>query len=146
MNGSEIMGINWIWLGLLIFVIVLDITTSSFTFSWLGIGFIVSFILGFFFDITIQVLVAVILGTISLLIGLKYTKKYMNKNIPQEKLLVGKYEGLQCEADFDLESNSQCRIKVNQVYWTAKNIGEPIKKGDTYTILKIENNKLIIKK
>ncbi len=44
------MDLNWIWFGLLIFVIIVDITTSSFTFSWLGLGFIPAFIAGYFVD------------------------------------------------------------------------------------------------
>lgn len=140
------MDINWIWLALLIFVIILDISTSSFTFSWLGIGFIVAFILGFFYDITVQIFIAVILGTISILFGIKVSKKYMKTNIKQEKLLVGKFEGKEFTADFDLAANNECRIKVNEVYWTAKNIGEDIKTGDIYTIIKIQDNKLVIKK
>lgn len=140
------MGINWIWLALLVFVVVLDICTSSFAFSWIGIGFIVAFIAGFFLDFTLQLYIAIILGTISLLIGLKVTKKYMKKNLKNEKLLVGKFEDKEFTADFTLNSNSESRIKVKEVYWSAKNIGEDISVGDTFKVLKIENNKLIISK
>lgn len=140
------MGVNWIWFALTIFVIIIDVTTSSFTFSWLAIGFLPAFIAGFFIGFTSQIFIALILGTIAIIYGLKISKKYITKNLPQEKLLVGKYEGKQFIADFILAQSSECRIKVNEVYWTAKNIGEAINFGDVYTIISIKENKLIIKK
>lgn len=140
------MDLNWIWFGLLIFVIVVDITTSSFTFSWLGLGFIPAFIAGYFVDFTTQIWIALILGTIAIIFGLKVSKKYINVNLPTEKPLVGKYEDREFISEVKLESNRECRIKVNEVYWTARNIGEDINIGDTFKVLKIENNKLIIKK
>ncbi len=136
------MDLNWIWFGLLIFVIIVDITTSSFTFSWLGLGFIP----GYFVDFTTQIWIALILGTIAIIFGLKVSKKYINVNLPTEKPLVGKYEDREFVSEVKLESNRECRIKVNEVYWTARNIGEDINIGDTFKVLKIENNKLIIKK
>ncbi|HBA03018.1 MULTISPECIES: NfeD family protein [unclassified Clostridium] len=140
------MDLNWIWFGLLIFVIIVDITTSSFTFSWLGLGFIPAFIAGYFVDFTTQIWIALILGTIAIIFGLKVSKKYINVNLPTEKPLVGKYEDREFVSEVKLESNRECRIKVNEVYWTARNIGEDINIGDTFKVLKIENNKLIIKK
>lgn len=140
------MDLNWIWFGLLIFVIVVDITTSSFTFSWLGLGFIPAFIAGYFVDFTTQIWIALILGTIAIIFGLKVSKKYININLPTEKPLVGKYEDREFISEVKLDSNRECRIKVNEVYWTARNIGEDINIGDTFKVLKIENNKLIIKK
>lgn len=140
------MGVNWIWFALTIFVIIIDVTTSSFTFSWLAIGFLPAFIAGFFIGFTSQIFIALILGTIAIIYGLKISKKYITKNLPQEKLLVGKYEGKQFIADFILPQSGECRIKVNEVYWTAKNIGEAINFGDIYTIISIKENKLIIKK
>lgn len=140
------MDLNWIWFGLLIFVIVVDITTSSFTFSWLGLGFIPAFIAGYFVDFTTQIWIALILGTIAIIFGLKVSKKYINVNLPTEKPLVGKYEEREFVSEVKLESNRECRIKVNEVYWTARNIGEDINIGDTFKVLKIENNKLIIRK
>ena len=140
------MDLNWIWFALTIFVIILDITTSNFTFSWLAIGFIPAFIAGFFIGFTGQIWIALIIGTISIIYGLKISKKYITKNLPKEKLLVGKYEGKQFTADFNLQPHGERRIKVNEVYWTAKNIGEDISFGDIYTVLNIQENKLIIKK
>ncbi|GAA0766383.1 hypothetical protein GCM10008908_03990 [Clostridium subterminale] len=140
------MDLNWIWFGLLIFVIIVDIATSNFTFSWLGIGFIPAFIAGYFVDFTTQIWIALLLGTVAILFGLKVSKKYIHGNLPTEKPLVGKYEDREFVSEVRLEHNKECRIKVNEVYWTARNIGEDINIGDTFKVLKIENNKLIIEK
>lgn len=140
------MGLNWIWLLFLVFVFALDIFTSSFTFSWLGVGFVVAFIVGFYTDFIVQVALAVLIGTVSILFGIKVTKKYVKGKIPAEKLMVGKFVNKQFIADFDLGPNDECRTKVNEVYWAVRNVGDPIKKGDRYTILKIDENKLVIKK
>jgi len=106
------MDLNWIWFGLLIFVIVVDITTSSFTFSWLGLGFIPAFIAGYFVDFTTQIWIALILGTIAIIFGLKVSKKYINVNLPTEKPLVGKYEDREFVSEVKLESNRECRIEI----------------------------------
>lgn len=140
------MGLNWIWFALTIFVIIIDITTSSFTFSWLAIGFLPAFIAGFFIGFTSQLWIALVIGIIATILGLRVSKKYITKNLPKEKLLIGKYEGKQFTSDFNLKSKGECRIKVNEVYWTAKNYGEEISFGDIYTVMSIEENKLIIKK
>ncbi len=140
------MDLNWIWFGLLIFVILIDIFTSNFTFSWLGIGFIPAFIAGFFVDFTTQIWIALVIGIISIIFGLKISKRYINVKLPEEKLLVGKYEGVEFTSDTSIGTNKESRIKVNEVYWTARNIGEAIEEGDTFKVIKIDSNKLIIKK
>ncbi|MEG0306588.1 MAG: NfeD family protein [Clostridium sp.] len=140
------MDLNWIWFGLLIFVIVIDVTTSSFTFSWLGLGFIPAFIAGYFVNFTIQVWIALVIGTMAIIFGLRFSKKYVNVNLPIEKPLVGNYENREFTSDVNLSSNKECRIKVKEVYWTARNVGDDIGIGDTFKVLKIENNKLIIKR
>lgn len=140
------MGMNWIWFAFTIFVVVLDIITSNFTFSWLAVGFIPAFICGFFIGVMGQIWIALILGTIAIIYGLKISKEYINKNLPKEKLLINKYEGKKFTANFNLKGNSECRIKVNEVYWTARNTGADISLGDIYTIINIKENKLIIRK
>lgn len=138
------MDLNWIWFGLILFVLVLDLLTSNFTYSWLSIGFIPAFFLGFFVSFEIQVIVALVLGGIALLYGLKFSKKYINTNIPQEKLLMGKYIGKEFIAEEEIHMEN--RLKINEVYWSVKNIGEPINKGDVFKVLDVMDNKLIIKK
>lgn len=92
----------------------------------------------------IQVVVALVLGVISLFYGLKVSKKYIKTNITQEKLLLGKYEGQEFVAPETIEKET--RIKINEVFWAVKNIGETINKGDSFRVLEVKDNKLIVKK
>lgn len=138
------MEINWIWLLLTAFVIVIDFLTSDFVYSWLTIGFIPAFLLGFFVVFPVQVFIAVMIGGISIVLGLKYSRKYIKKNIKQEKLMMGKYLGQEFVANIDIIKEEQ--MKVNGVYWRVKNIGSPIISGESFIVVDIENNKLIIKK
>ncbi|WP_461615515.1 NfeD family protein [Clostridium sp. Marseille-QA1073] len=138
------MEINWIWLLLIAFVIVIDFLTSDFVYSWLIIGFIPAFLLGFFVVFPVQVFIAVMIGGISIVLGLKYSRKYIKKNIKQEKLMMGKYLGQEFVANIDIIKEEQ--MKVNGVYWRVKNIGSPIISGESFIVVDIENNKLIIKK
>ncbi|ARC84984.1 hypothetical protein U732_1663 [Clostridium argentinense CDC 2741] len=138
------MEINWIWLLLTAFVIVIDFLTSDFVYSWLIIGFIPAFLLGFFVVFPVQVFIAVMIGGISIVLGLKYSRKYIKKNIKQEKLMMGKYLGQEFVANIDIIKEEQ--MKVNGVYWRVKNIGSPIISGESFIVVNIENNKLIIKK
>jgi len=138
------MEINWIWLLLTAFVIVIDFLTSDFVYSWLIIGFIPAFLLGFFVVFPVQVFIAVMIGGISIVLGLKYSRKYIKKNIKQEKLMMGKYLGQEFVANIDIIKEEQ--MKVNGVYWRVKNIGSPIISGESFIVVDIENNKLIIKK
>ncbi len=62
----------------------------------------------------------------------------------QEKLLMGKYIGREFTAEDKIEKEG--RVKVNEVFWFVKNIGETINKGDAYMVVEVKNNKLIIKK
>lgn len=138
------MGLNWIWFGLVLFVLLVDFLTSNFTYSWLALGFIPAFFLGFFVGFEIQVVVALVIGVLSLVYGLKVSKKYIRTNISQEKLLMGKYEGKEFIAKEQIEKET--RIKINEVFWAVKNIGEKINKGDTFKVLEVKDNKLIVRK
>lgn len=138
------MEINWIWLLLTAFVIVIDFLTSDFVYSWLVIGFIPAFLLGFFVVFPVQVFIAVMIGGISIVLGLKYSRKYIKKNIKQEKLMMGKYLEQEFVANIDIIKEEQ--MKVNGVYWRVKNIGSPIISGESFIVVDIESNKLIIKK
>lgn len=135
---------NWIWLALIVIVVLIDILSSAFTYSWLVIGFIPAFLLGFAVSFEMQLLIAVIIGSISIAIGVKISRKYIKKTFSEEKLLVGKYIGKSFIATEDVEK--ECQMKVNGVFWNVKNIGNPILKDDSFIVDNIEGNKLIIRK
>lgn len=140
------MDLNWIWFGLLIFVIIVDVATSSFTFSWLGIGFVVAFIAGYFVNFTTQVCIALIVGSIAIVFGLKISKKYVHTNLAERKPFARKYDDREFISEVNVESNKECRVKIDELHWTVRNVGDNIVVGDVFKVLKIENNKLIIRK
>ena len=103
-----------------------------------------SIFIRFYSTISVQVFIAVIVGGISIVLGLKYSRKYIKKNIKQEKLMMGKYIGQEFVANIDIAKEEQ--MKVNGVYWRVKNIGSQIASGESFVVVDIENNKLIIKR
>jgi membrane protein implicated in regulation of membrane protease activity len=54
------------------------------------------------------------------------------------------YIGREITVDEDLVQTA--RAKIDGIYWTIKNIGEPVKKGDKVKITGLEGNKLVVKK
>lgn len=135
---------NWIWLILIIVVAVLDLMTSNVLFSWIGIGFLAAWLAGFYVDFWIQMLIAFLIGLVALIIGNKISRKYIKRNIPNDPILVDKIIGHTFIAEKEiLESVQQ---KINGIYWNLKNIGDPVKPGERFSVLKIEDNKLIIRK
>ena len=69
----------WIWLGLVIVLTLLELTTTNLVTVWYVVSAIISLILSIFIDsYFIQFLVFVILGTILLVIGREYLLKLVN--------------------------------------------------------------------
>ncbi|GAA0115554.1 NfeD family protein [Clostridium senegalense] len=138
------MSLNWIWIGLTIVVIAADYLSSDFTYSWLILGFIPAFLIGFVVDFEIQLLIAIILGGISIVIGLKISRKYIKRTFKKESLTMGKYIGKVFVSEEDIFKEKQ--IKVNGIYWNVKNVGDTILKGESFKVVSVDGNKLIIKK
>ena len=135
---------NWIWLIRIIVVAVLDLMTSNVLFSWIGIGFLAAWLAGFYVDFWIQMLIAFLIGLVALIIGNRISRKYIKRNIPNDPILVDKIIGNTFIAEKEITGSAQ--QKVNGIYWNLKNIGEPVKPGERFSVLKIEDNKLIIRK
>lgn len=135
---------NWIWLILIIVVVVLDLMTSNILFSWIGLGFLIAWLAGFYVDLWMQMLIAFLVGLVSLYIGNKISRKYIKRNIPSDPILVDKIVGHSFIAEMEIYDSAQ--HKINGIYWNLKNIGEPLQPGDRFSVLKIEENKLIIRK
>ena len=135
---------NWFWLLLIIAVVILDIMTSNILFSWLGLGFLAAWLSGFYLDLSYQILIAFLIGFASILIGNRITKKYIRKNIHNDPILVDKIVGKSFRADHVIELEAQ--HKINGIYWNVLNEGPRILEGETFSVLEIRQNKLIIRK
>lgn len=135
---------NWFWLLLIIAVVIIDIMTSNILFSWLGLGFLAAWLSSFYLDLSYQILIAFVIGFASILAGNRITKRYIRKNIHNDPILVDKIVGKSFIADHIIELESQ--HKINGIYWNVRNEGPRILEGETFSVLEIRQNKLIIRK
>ena len=132
-----------IWILVAIFVIAIDVVTSSFIFMWLSIGALVAIILSLL-DVSIlwQIIAFLIVSVITISIGYPWAKKKFKADVNQVLTMEQTYIGKEMVATEDMRETS--KIKVSGIYWTAYNKGKTIKKGERYTITGIEGNKLIV--
>lgn len=132
-----------IWTLVAIFVVAIDVVTSSFIFMWLSIGALAAIILSLLgISILWQVLAFLIVGVVTISIGYPWAKKKFKADSNQVLTMEQTYIGKEMVATEDMEETS--KIKVSGIYWTAYNKGKTIKKGEKYTITGIEGNKLIV--
>ena len=132
-----------IWILIAVFLIVIDLITSSFIFMWFSVGAIVAIILSLLgISVIWQVMVFLIIGIAMVSIGYPWAKKKFRGDINHVLTMEQTYIGKVMIANEDMGETS--KIKVSGIYWTAYNKGKVIKKGQEYTITGIEGNKLIV--
>ena len=132
-----------IWILVAIFVIAIDVVTSSFIFMWLSIGALVAIILSLLgISVLWQVIAFLVVGVVTISIGYPWAKKKFKADVNQVLTMEQTYIGKEMVATEDMRETS--KIKVSGIYWTAYNKGKTIKKGERYTITGIEGNKLIV--
>ena len=131
------------WIIVAIVVIAIDIVTSSFIFMWFSIGALVAIILSLLgVSITWQIIAFLVVGVATVSIGYPWAKKKFKADVNHVKTMEQNYIGMVMTAEEDMGETS--KIKVSGIYWTAYNKGKIIKKGEQYTIIGIEGNKLIV--
>ncbi|MFT5875156.1 MAG: hypothetical protein ACI8WT_004137 [Clostridium sp.] len=134
-----------LWVSVAALALFIDITTSSFMFVWFAIGAIAA-ILAIVFNATL-VIQAIIFGAVSavfMAIGYPIVKKTIKKTVEKTLTMEEGYIGseITITKDIDVKGN----IKFQGIYWTVKNVGKPLKKGDLVQVIGIEGNKLLISK
>ena len=131
------------WIIVAIVVIAIDIVTSSFIFMWFSIGALVAIILSLIgVSVTWQIVAFLIIGVATVSIGYPWAKKKFKADVNHVKTMEQNYIGMVMTAEEDMAETS--KIKVSGIYWTAYNKGKIIKKGEQYTIIGIEGNKLVV--
>ena len=142
------MGFNgnlFLWAFISMLCLILDIFTSTFLFVWFTIGGIAAIItLTLGGNLTMQIIAFVVTTGISFIIGYPIVKKVIRKDIPKTPTMEEKYIGRVMVAEKPIET--EANIKVDGIYWSVRNEGEPLAIGEKFTITKIQGNKLIIKK
>lgn len=112
-----------IWILVTIFVIAIDLVTSSFIFMWLSIGALVAIIFSLL-DISIlwQIIAFLIIGVATISIGYPWAKKKFKADVNKVLTMEQTYIGREMVATEDMEEAS--KIKVSGIYWTAYNKGK----------------------
>ena len=131
------------WILVAVFLIAIDVITSSFIFMWFSLGAIVAIILSLF-EVTVvwQIIAFLIVGVATVSIGYPWAKKKFKADVNHVPTMEQTYIGRTMIAEEDMGKNS--KIKVSGIYWTAYKKARVIKKGEEYTITGIEGNKLIV--
>ncbi|MGY0375069.1 NfeD family protein [Clostridium sp. JNZ J1-5] len=139
------------WQYLLLWIIVaavalgIDLVTSSFLFIWFTIGGIVAIALALFdYSFTTQLITFIAVSSALMAVGYPIVKKTIKKTVPVTPTMEEEYIGREFIVNTDIVEKAT--VKFQGIYWTVKNEGELISKGDKVKIIKIQGNKLIIKK
>lgn len=135
----------FIWITIGILTLVIDLITSAFLFVWFTVGALAAAVaalcgLGSMYQIIIFLIVSAIFTAIGYPIARKAIKSTVTKTKTTEQGYIGK------EIIIDEEIMDKATIKIEGIYWTVKNQGELIKKGDKAIITGLEGNKILIEK
>ena len=137
----------WIWLGLIVVAVIVEIATLDLVSVWFAIGAIIPFILSAIggIAIEIQVVVFVVISALLIIFLRKYAQKLLFKNMNSKTNIdvqIGRVYRLLSDVDF--ENNGS--VKINDVVWTAvSEDGNLIEKGQLVEIVRVEGNKMIVR-
>ena len=131
----------YMWLGIIILLTILEISTVNLVSIWFIISGILALILSLFVDnLLIQFGVFVIVGIILLIL----TRKFLtSKLVLNEKTNLDRIIGMRGVVTEDIDDLVIGEVLVDGKRWSAKS-SVPLKKGEKVKIVKIEGVKLIV--
>lgn len=134
-----------LWIILSVAALIIDIATSAFLFIWFTVGGIAAIIaLIFGASVAVQIIAFVAVSAVSMALGYPFMKKTLKSTIKKTSTMEESYIGREITVDEDVIETA--KAKIDGIYWTIKNVGEPIKKNDKVRIIGIEGNKLVVEK
>lgn len=134
-----------LWIIISIMALLIDIATSAFLFIWFTVGGIAAIVMLIFnYSFSVQLIAFIAISAISMGIGYPMVRKSLGKSVTKTSTMEESYLNREITADEDFIETA--KVKIDGIYWTVKNYGEPVKKGDCVVITGIEGNKLIVKK
>lgn len=137
--------LTWLWIIVAIAMVGIDLATSAFLFSWIGLGAVVAMFANLFkLSFLVQVILFGVVSLIAIGIGYPWAKKKFKASIRTTPLMEETYIGMIFDSGEKIEEAAQ--IKVSGIYWAAINEGEIIEKGDKFIITGIQGNKFTINK
>ena len=137
----------WIWLGVMITSLVVEISTMGFFSIWFAVGALVAMILALIPGIGpwVQIIVFATVSVVSFVFLRKYVVQHFSKGKEEfnaQKMLNKKVRML-TQADFDTLGTAE----VDGVVWNIKSQdGEVLQAGEIVEIVGLEGNKYIAKK
>jgi membrane protein implicated in regulation of membrane protease activity len=139
------MGIMFLWIILAAGALIVDILTSNILFVSFTIGGIFAIIANSLkLSSNLQIIIFILVSLISLALIYPLITKKLKKTVAKTLLMEQSYIGRKVQIEEDIIEKG--KIKVDGIYWTAKNESDPLHSGDTAIIVGIEGNKLSIKK
>lgn len=136
--------LKW-WIFLSILALVIDAITSNFFFAGFTIGGFVAigaYFLGY--APMVQAIIFCIISILAMIIIIPYGRRARKRGAGETASLKSRLIGKILVLDQDIED--EALMKVDGIYWTIKNIDEPMGKGDRAVVVETEGNKLLIKK
>ena len=133
------------WVVVALGALFIDIITSAFLFIWFAIGAIAA-VIAMLFNATVgvQVIIFVAVSAVVMAIGYPIVKRTIKKTVSKTLTMEEAYIGKEFTLTEDIDEKGN--IKFQGIYWTVKNVGKPLKKGDLVQVIGIEGNKLLIAK
>ncbi|WDU83152.1 NfeD family protein [Caloramator sp. Dgby_cultured_2] len=92
----------------------------------------------------IQIIIFSIVSALTLGISYPFIKETLKKTVKRTLRMEEEYIGMELTAEEDIIDKAH--IKINGIYWLAKNTGEIIKRGERFKIIGIEGSKFLIQK
>ena len=138
----------WIWLGVIVLSVIIEVVTLELVSIWFAFGAIVPFILSAVSGVSLVIQIILFVGISALLVILlrKYAQKLLFKGM-DEKTNIDSFTGKVFRLTEGITIDKNGSLKANDIVWTAKSEnGEEIKQGEFVEIVKVEGNKLIVKK
>ncbi len=139
---------GYIWLGLIVIGIVIEAISAQFLSIWFVFGFtggLISYYFGA--PLYLQIVIAIVVSVLSLILTKPLMKKYVmnsgnvatnsDKNIGREGIVTAEINNL----------DGRGRVKIGGISWSAFSEDKDIiPEGQKIKVLKIEGNKLCVKK
>ncbi|MCR4605177.1 MAG: NfeD family protein [Eubacterium sp.] len=144
MDNSTMLGI---WLGVVIFTLIVEIMTQGLTTIWFSIGAAVAAVsIIWNAPIWLQIAIFCVLSVVIMLLARPFAKRMMQSNITPTNIdrLISEKAVVIKEINNKKESG---QVSVRDLEWLARSADDSvIEKGETVTILRIEGVKLIVEK
>jgi membrane protein implicated in regulation of membrane protease activity len=133
------------WIIISVAALVIDIATSTFLFLWFTVGGIAAIVaLIFKASLAAQIITFIAVSAVSMGLGYPLVKKTLKNTIEKTSTMEEGYIGREITLDEDVIETA--KVKIDGIYWTIKNVGEPVKRGDKVKITGLQGNKLLVKK